>query len=81
MRGAGAWLQRIWPSRYESIAQLGNRVLKSPNGRTTSEFVLLNKAFSPAVFPLLVAAASALVDRRADPSIAAASAESDPGLA
>ena len=80
VHAAGAWLQRVWPSRYESIAQMGRRVLHSPNGRTTGEFVLINKAFSPAVFPLLVATANGIVKRRADQSLGA-DAKPDHGLA
>lgn len=62
---AGGWLQRVAPSRYESIAKLSARVYGSPNGRTVGEWVLINKAISPVVLPGLLGLANLIVNRRA----------------
>lgn len=61
---AGAWLQRMWPARHESIVNASKRVYTSPNGRTLAEFMLLNKVLAPLVFPFLVATANSIVNRR-----------------
>ena len=61
---AGQWLRRVWPSRHASIQSLGERIYTSPNGRTTGEFLLLNKLLSPVVFPALVGTANTIVNRR-----------------
>ena len=46
VRWAGGWLQRVAPSRYESIAKMSERAYGSPHGRTVGEWVLINKAIS-----------------------------------
>ena len=46
----------VWPflsRRYEGFAKLSARVYGSPSGRTTGEWVLINKAMSPLVLPAL----------------------------
>ena len=61
---AGEWLQRMWPSRYESIAKASERGFASPNGRTFGEWVLINKVLAPFSFPLKLAAANRIVNQK-----------------
>ena len=62
--GLGAWLQRVWPSRYESIAKTSERAYGSTNGRAFGEFLLINKVLSPVMFPVLIATADKIVEQR-----------------
>lgn len=64
VKRAGVWLQLWWPSRYEGIAALSSRVYNSSNGRTFGEWLLINKVLSPISFPLKIATANHLVNRR-----------------
>ena len=64
VHGMGAWLQRVWPSRYESIVKMSERAYGSKNGRTLGEFLLINKALSPVVFPMLIASSNHIVNKR-----------------
>jgi hypothetical protein len=61
---AGEWLQRMWPSRYESIAKASERGFASPNGRTFGEWLLINKILAPFSFPLKLAAANRIVNQK-----------------
>jgi len=65
VRGAGAWLERVWPTRYHSIAGAAQRVYASQNGRTVSEWLLVNKVLSPVSFPVKLALANRIVNQRA----------------
>jgi hypothetical protein len=65
VRRAGAWLQRAWPSRYDSIAKSAERVYASPNGRTFGEWMLINKILAPVSFPAKLALANRIVNQRA----------------
>lgn len=51
VQSVGAWLRRYTPSQYEKIAALSARALGSPKGRTTAEWLLLNKVLSPVSLP------------------------------
>ena len=51
MQSIGAWLRRYVPSQYEKIAALSQRTYGSPKGRTTAEWLLLNKVLSPVSLP------------------------------
>ena len=51
VQSIGAWLRRYTPSQYEKIAALSERAYGSPKGRTTAEWLLLNKVLSPVSLP------------------------------
>ena len=51
VQSMGAWLRRYVPSQYEKIAALSQRAYGSPKGRTTAEWLLLNKVLSPVSLP------------------------------
>ena len=51
VQSIGAWLRRYVPSQYEKIAALSQRAYGSPKGRTTAEWLLLNKVLSPVSLP------------------------------
>ena len=72
VRRAGSWLQRAWPSRYESIVKAADRVYGSKNGRAFGEWLLINKVLAPVSFPAKLALANRIVNQRA--AIAAAGA-------
>ena len=50
-RGA-AVLERWAPSTHTKLSGLAQRVYGSPNGRTTAEWLLINKVVSPVAFPI-----------------------------
>ena len=60
----GGWLQRVWPSRYKSIAAASEKVYTSPNGRTFGEWLLINKLAAPVALPFHIGLANHLVNRR-----------------
>ena len=51
VQSIGAWLRRYTPSQYEKIAALSERAYGSPKGRTTAEWLLINKVLSPVALP------------------------------
>uniref|UniRef100_A0A7S2GCR7 Uncharacterized protein n=1 Tax=Haptolina brevifila TaxID=156173 RepID=A0A7S2GCR7_9EUKA len=65
IRHVGRWLQRAWPSRYDSISQSFARMYESPNGRTFGEWLLVNKVLAPVSFPMKLALANRIVNQRA----------------
>jgi hypothetical protein len=44
-------LERWAPSTHASLAKLAERVYGAPSGRTTAEWLLINKVISPVTFP------------------------------
>mmetsp|Transcript_47296 Transcript_47296/g.117100 ORF Transcript_47296/g.117100 Transcript_47296/m.117100 type:complete len:138 (+) Transcript_47296:164-577(+) len=44
-------LEKYFPSAHASLAKLAGRVYGSPSGRTTAEWLLINKVISPVSFP------------------------------
>lgn len=65
--------------RYEGIAKLTERVYGSPNGRTTGEWMLINKAAAPIAFPALIGTANRIVNQRnASKEAAPAAASTQP---
>lgn len=46
-----AFLERWAPSTHASLAKLAERIYGSPSGRTTAEWLLINKVVSPVTFP------------------------------
>ena len=56
-------LQRYAPSWHESVAKLSARVYGSPTGRTTAEWLLVNKLAAPISFPTKLWIAHRIVER------------------
>ena len=47
-----AVLERWAPSTHTKLSGLAQRIYGSPNGRTTAEWLLINKVVSPVAFPM-----------------------------
>jgi len=73
MRGSTV-LERYVPSFHASLSKLAGRIYGSPNGRTTAEWLLINKVLSPVAFPMKVAVGGMWVERRRRAQEAASSA-------
>jgi hypothetical protein len=63
MRGS-AFLERYAASTHQSLKKLADRIYGSPNGRTTAEWLLINKVLSPVAFPLKMWVGHLWVERR-----------------
>ena len=62
----------MWPSRHESLVNLTAKVYGSPTGRTTGEWMLINKGVSPVMLPVLLATANTIVNQNQSKAAAAA---------
>ena len=69
----GGWLQRWVPSQYEKVARLSSRVYTSDKGRTTAEWLLLNKVLAPVALPSKIFLANYIVNKYSQQQLLAAS--------
>eukprot|EP00320_Phaeocystis_rex_P014211 CAMPEP_0119080570 /NCGR_PEP_ID=MMETSP1178-20130426/112599_1 /TAXON_ID=33656 /ORGANISM="unid sp, Strain CCMP2000" /LENGTH=190 /DNA_ID=CAMNT_0007063187 /DNA_START=26 /DNA_END=598 /DNA_ORIENTATION=+ len=66
------YLRHATPSQYEKIAKLGAKAYGSPKGRTTAEWLLLNKVLSPVSLPAKIFLANWIVDKQSQQLAASA---------
>ena len=61
---ASEFIERVLPSWHASIMRLTERVYSSKGGRTTAEWILLNKVLAPVSFPTKIWLAHKWVESR-----------------
>ena len=52
VRRGATFLERWAPSTHAKLAKLAGNIYGSPSGRTTAEWLLINKVVSPVTFPI-----------------------------